>query len=133
MLIAENVGEPDTSSVTLGSIKLKVKDTAITTTETISLTDVNVLDEAEETYEIDDATDVSITINAVSSSGGNTNKKSSTNTNTETDKENTYNPSTTANQSAPYTGVEDVMPIIFAVAVITIIAFIGIIKYRDIK
>ncbi len=32
MLIAENVGEPDSSSVTIGSIKLKVKDSAITTT-----------------------------------------------------------------------------------------------------
>ena len=137
VLIAETAGTPDKSSVTIGSIKLKVKSNAITTTEAISLSEISVLDDAEEVYEIDDASDINITINAISNSETETEaaeeQSKNENTNENIGKLNTYNSASTANQSAPYTGVEDVAPIIFAVTVIAIVAFIGIIKYREIK
>ena len=121
-LIGENTGDPTIATGVIGKIKLKVKNTVTTTTTDIKLKTITVFgaDESENTISSEASTNLKI--NAVSNKTTNTTKKNNTN-----------GQNTTANTSTPYTGVEEVAPIIIAVAIIAIVAFVKLIKYKDIK
>ncbi len=121
------LGDPVTSSETIGTIKLKVKSTAKATTTEIGFGELYVLDDAEEPYEITTEPSVSLTI-ASTTNEPTTNKNTNINTNTEK----VYN-GTTANTAAPYAGSKEVTPIILIVTIIAIITLGKVIKYKDIK
>lgn len=131
-IMGETTGDPATSSTTIGIIKLKVKDTATTTTTTISLRSTSVVDVKEKTYELSKEASVNFTVNAINTTiqSGTQNTTNSKIQNIATTSNETAN--STANTSAPYTGVEEILPIIFVVAIITVVAFVKFVKYKDI-
>lgn len=142
-LYAETTGsDPIESSQEIGTIKLKVKDSAITTTTPIKVTDINIENAEGNTSSITTEPSVNFTVNALTSSGGSSSGNSGSSGGTSSGTKNntgantginTSTKNTSANTSAPYTGAKEVAPIILIVTIIAVVVFIKLIKYKDIK
>ena len=154
------IGDPQLESQIVGRIKLKVKDNATTTQETVSLLATEVVDaeniEAGTGYTIsdseiklqitgeskdkDDSANNTVqnnnTNNNISAITNKTNTNSSikNNTNSNTNKVTNTNKQTEnkATQDVPYTGIEDWIPFIFIGIIISVITYINYRKYKDI-
>lgn len=153
-LVGENLGDPTESSTTIAKIKLKVKQDVTEAEETVALSSLSVIDNTEEnSYDLTEGSSIDFTItkktsNEAQQSGSiqdNTNKNTNVNTGNQASntagnistggqtKNTNANEPSTSNSPAPYTGVEEVTPIIFVVAIITIFTLIRLKKYKDIK
>ena len=137
--------DPQISNQVVGKIRLKVKGNAETTKATISITDTEVFDpeaisKYETTgnligYEIEDSK-IELQIKGKSNNGGlpvnnsiqnNAIQKNNINIDVNTHVENK------ANQNVPYTGIEDyIIPFIFIVVIIAVLAYINYRKYKEI-
>ena len=127
ILIGETIGDPVKSSQTIGSIQFKVKKDA-SSTESITLSSLSVIDPSFDDYEIEAEPTAKIKISSVG-----TEEPEEPEEPQQPAKNNTKNENTSANEAAPYTGAKEVSPLIFAVAVIAIMGFAGVIRYRGIK
>ena len=128
-LIAETYGDPVKSSTSIGTIKLKVKKDVSSSTETITISSISVID-AEENYDLSEEASVKLTINTENSTNDESKNDSQVGNK---NANNNQQKATTSNEPAPYTGVKEVTPIIFVVGIIATMAFIRFIKYKDIK
>ncbi len=129
ILIGETVGDPVKTSQTIGSIQFKVKkDTS--STENIILSSLSVIDPSAQDYELTSEPTAKIVISSVGSEDPEDPEEPVQNTQKP---QNTQQENTSANEAAPYTGVKEVSPLIFAVAVIAIMGFAGVIRYKGIE
>lgn len=117
----------------VGRIKLKVKDNvASTTTAKIALTEMKAFelgdsndsseDEDLTENELSDAT-LNLTIKGTAENSGTSNQNQNSNQKQDDNK---------AKSDVPYTGIEDIIPVILIIIIIAILSYIGYRKYKDI-
>lgn len=124
----------------IGKIKLKVKDDAKSTTAKVSLKDMTVYGEATTFsttespigYEISDAT-LDLNVKGITQNENELiiNQKAN---NVENITQNSVKNKDEgkANNNVPYTGIEDMIPVIFILAIISVLAYINYKKYKNI-
>lgn len=121
----------------VGRIKLKVKDNvASTTTAKIALTEMKAFelgdsndsseDEDLTENELSDAT-LNLTIKGTSENSGISNQNQNQNQNSNQKQEDNK-----AKSNVPYTGIEDIIPVVLIIIIIAILSYIGYRKYKDI-
>lgn len=124
----------------IGKIKLKVKDGVKSTTAKVSLEDMTVYGKATTSsttespigYEISDATlDLNVKGATQNENELIINQKAN---NVENITQNSVknNDEDKANNNVPYTGIEDMIPVIFILAIIAVLAYINYRKYKNI-
>lgn len=122
----------------IGKIKLKVKSNATGTTAKISLKDMEVFgadstnDSTTDTPKGDAISDASInlTIKEQTKDGTTSIKNIEENKNKQIETKNQS--ANIASNEAPYTGIEDTIPVIFILAIIALFAYINYKKYKNI-
>ena len=152
-LYASTAADAQMEDQIVGKIKLKVKEDVQATQTTISIVGTEVFDleailNAETTgdlvgYEIADS-EIELKINAASKDGSspvnNTTQNNTNNTNQNNNTKNNINKTINnqtqvenkSKQDVPYTGIEDYIPFLFIIIIISVIAYINYRKYRDI-
>ncbi len=139
-------------SQTVGKIKLKVKDNATATTTKITLTEMVAFElenssssSGNEELTGNKMSDVTLNL-TIKETSANTEKPSNLNGNNTNEKNNNGNTWTgnqnniqspkqddnKAKSNVPYTGIEDIIPILLIVSVISISSYVAYRKYKDI-
>lgn len=125
----------------IAKIKFKVKeDITKTSTAKISLTEIRAVESGDasddlDEKEISDAT-MNLTVKVESENSNeedsNSNSNSYSNSNKKDNNQKNKQEENKAKSNVPYTGIEDVIPVIFILVIITLFAYINYKKYKDI-
>lgn len=132
---AEQIKQGD--SQIIAKIKFKVKeDITKTSTAKISLTEIRAVESGDasddlDEKEISDAT-MNLTVKVESGNSNEENSNSGSNSDKKDSNQQNNQEENKAKSSVPYTGIEDIMPIILTILVIAILSCVYCVKYKDI-
>ena len=135
--MASTLADPQKSSQIVGRIKFKVKENVDETPAEILLTEMEALDaetianNGENGFEVSESSIV-LTVNGTSSSEQPSNPPTEKNVQVVQNIQNKPTNDNRANNDVPYTGIEDTIPVIFILAIISILAYINYRKYKNI-
>lgn len=137
LIMASTLADPQKSSQIVGRIKFKVKENVDETPAEILLTEMEALDaetianNGENGFKVSESSIV-LTVNGTSSSEQPSNPPTEKNVQVVQNIQNKPTNDNRANNDVPYTGIEDTIPVIFILAIISILAYINYRKYKNI-
>lgn len=116
----------------VGKIKLKVKDNVTENTAKITLTEMQAFESLDNIDSLEDGEVTDATMNLTIKVESENSNEENSNSNQENNNQKNKQEENKAKSNVPYTGIEDIIPVVFIMAMITWFAYINYKKYKDI-